>query len=160
MGLPTESREDRKMPIEVAKKIPLDAARFNIAVPYPGTAFYQTALAEGKLNIGDDWVNCSNQHYLSDNDLPYSPQGTSDNELVLAVFLANMRFTFRPSVLLHMLFADSMAGGTVISVHTKWYRSWRTWRDVVKLALFLMRRSVVIIFKGGVLPLFSHKAAN
>jgi len=127
MGLPTETAEDRKMSIKVAKQVPLDAARFNVACPYPGTALYETAKAEGRLNIGEDWVNFSNQHYLSNDDLPYTPEGTEKCELVLAVFLANMRFILRPKTLLHMLFADSMAGGTVVSVHSNWYTSAKMW---------------------------------
>ncbi|MBT3552980.1 MAG: B12-binding domain-containing radical SAM protein [Rhodospirillaceae bacterium] len=157
LGLPSETKADRKMSVDVAKRIPLDGARFNIAVPYPGTAFYNTAEAEGRLNIGEDWVNCSNQHYLSNNDLPYTPVGSTANELVLAVFLANLRFTARPEVLFHMLFADSMAGGTVVSVHSKWYKSWKMWKAVFRLLLFLASRSAVILFKGLVLPLFGPK---
>ena len=157
LGLPTETKADRKMSVEMAKRIPLDGARFNIACPYPGTAFYETAKAEGRLNIGEDWINCSNQHYLSDNDLPYTPKGTTANELVLAVYLANMRFMLRPEVLLHMLFADSMAGGTVVSVHSSWYKNLKMWVAVLKLAEFLTRRSAVILFKGFILPLFTRR---
>jgi hypothetical protein len=156
--LPTETKEDRKMSVDMAKRIPLDGARFNIACPYPGTAFYETAKAEGRLNIGEDWVNCSNQHYLSDNDLPYTPKGTTANELVLAVYLANMRFMLRPATLLHMLFADSMAGGTVVSVHSSWYKNLKMWVAVIKLAEFLTRRSAVILFKGYILQLFSRRS--
>jgi len=76
--------------------------------------------------------------------------------LVLAVFLANMRFTFRPEVIFHMLFADSMAGGTVVSVHKKWYKSWKMWVAVFKLSAFLARQSAVILFKGAILPLFAR----
>jgi radical SAM superfamily enzyme YgiQ (UPF0313 family) len=148
MGLPGETREDRKLSVEVAKRIPLDAARFNVACPYPGTKFYEDAKVEGRLNIGEEWVNCSNQHYLSNDDLPYTPKGTTAEELVLAVFLANMRFTLRPKTLLHMLFADSMAGGTVVSVHSGWWRKPAMLAAVLKLAAFLARRSVTICYRG------------
>jgi radical SAM superfamily enzyme YgiQ (UPF0313 family) len=148
MGLPGETQEDRKLSVEVAKRIPLDAARFNVACPYPGTKFYEDAKVEGRLNIGEEWVNCSNQHYLSNDDLPYTPKGTTAEELVLAVFLANMRFTLRPKTLLHMLFADSMAGGTVVSVHSGWWRKPAMLAAVLKLAVFLARRSVTICYRG------------
>ena len=42
-GLPTETRKERLDTARLARKIPLDDARFNIAVPYPGTKLFDLA---------------------------------------------------------------------------------------------------------------------
>jgi len=48
-GFPSETREDMKMTINFAKELNPNYASFHIAVPYPGTKFYETV--SDKLDI-------------------------------------------------------------------------------------------------------------
>jgi radical SAM superfamily enzyme YgiQ (UPF0313 family) len=146
MGLPTETKEDRRLSSQLVRKIPLDGARFNLAIPYPGTAFYRIAEQEGRINKMDDWINFSNQHYMSSDDIPYTPVGTSNIELIYDIFMANMRFSLRPKMLYKILFGLS-SGGTVFSVKKGWYTMPEMWRAVVKLVAFLIRKSGRVLIK-------------
>ena len=152
MGLPTETKEDLRLTSNLARKIPLDGARINVAIPFPGTAFYRIAQEEGRLNIKEDWANCSNQHYLSSDNVPYTPVGMNGSELAYEVLMANLRYTLRPKIILKMLFSPFMVGGTVLSVKKRWYASPGMWYAVIKLGLFLAKRSTMIVLKGGFLP--------
>jgi radical SAM superfamily enzyme YgiQ (UPF0313 family) len=160
MGLPSENGQDRRMTSRFARAVPLDGARFNIAIPYPGTAFYEMAKAEGRLNISENWSNCSNQHYLSSDRLPYTPVGITGSELVYQVFLANVRFMLRPKIILKTLFGPFMVGGTALSMKRGWYKSPRIWLSLAALMAFLSKRSLMIILKGGIAPKFRRFFAH
>jgi radical SAM superfamily enzyme YgiQ (UPF0313 family) len=145
MGLPTETKEDRKLSSKLARELPLDSARFNIAIPYPGTKFYEEAKKEGRLLIVDDWVNFSNQHYMSSDSIPYTPVGTSRAELIYDAFIANLRYTLMPKKLLNILFNPGLSGGTVFSISKTWYTSPKMWYAIIKLAAFILRRYSTIV---------------
>ena len=150
MGLPTETKEDRKLSSRLARELPLDGARFNIAIPYPGTKFYEIAAKEGRLNIMDGWANFSNQHYMSSDNIPYTPVGTSSIELVYDTFIANLRFTLKPGNLIKILFSPFLTGGTVFSIPKKWYRSPKMWFAIIKLSAYIVRRYSMILIKRGI----------
>lgn len=120
-GLPTETRQERYQTLKLACSLPLDGARFNIAIPYPGTRLYEIAKKEERLNISADWSNCCNQYYLQGDDLPYAPSGTDRRVLILDTIIANLTFNLRPYVLYKMLFKSPLSGGGVISLPKKWY---------------------------------------
>jgi len=44
MGLPTETKEERKMTFDLANSLDLDYAKFNNATPYPGTELYDIGM--------------------------------------------------------------------------------------------------------------------
>jgi len=120
-GLPTETRDDRYKTLKLACSLPLDGARFNIAVPYPGTQLYQIAKQENRLNVTQDWQNCCNQHYLQSNTLPYVPINTHPEVLIFDTILANLTFSLKPSTIYKMLFKSPLSGGGVISLPKRWY---------------------------------------
>lgn len=120
-GLPSETRQERYETLKLACSLPLTGARFNIAIPYPGTQLYNIAKQENRLNIHADWSNCSNQYYLQGDDLPYVPLGTDNLVLILDTIIANLAFNLRPSILYKTLFKSPLAGGGVISLPKKWY---------------------------------------
>jgi anaerobic magnesium-protoporphyrin IX monomethyl ester cyclase len=120
-GLPSETREERYQTLKLACGLPLDGARFNIAIPYPGTQLYDIAKRENRLNIHSDWSNCCNQYYLQGDDLPYVSPGTDSLVLIFDTIIANLTFNLRPSILYKTLFKSPLAGGGVISLPDKWY---------------------------------------
>jgi len=157
MGLPTETKKERALSSKLVRKIPLDGARFNVAIPYPGTKFYQIAKEENRLNVKKDWSNFSNQHYMLSDDLPYTPANCTSSELVCDTFLANLKFNLRPKHLLKILFSNFGAGGGVILMQKKWYTSLKVWRQIAALVFFLVKRFCVVLVKGKILSRFSKK---
>jgi radical SAM superfamily enzyme YgiQ (UPF0313 family) len=59
LGLSGESEESMRRTIEFAKKLPLDTAKFDICIPYPGTPYYRELKSEGRIR-SEDWsrYNC------------------------------------------------------------------------------------------------------
>ncbi len=51
IGLPGETKETIEETIRLAKQLPLDLALFHIAVPYPGTDFFEEAKERGWLRM-------------------------------------------------------------------------------------------------------------
>lgn len=146
VGLPTETAEERKLTSKLVRRLPAKGARFNMAIPYPGTKFCEIATKEGRIHIMEDWVNFSNQHYMSSYNIPYTPVGTSIPELVYDTFMANLLFSIRPRTIIDILFGLS-SGATVFSVKKKWYTMPYMWMSVFKLMLFLTRKTFTIVSK-------------
>jgi radical SAM superfamily enzyme YgiQ (UPF0313 family) len=95
LGLPTETREDSLATIDFALRLPLDIAKFNLAVPYPGTELLNMAIAEG-LQVTDDWSNINTAAGLSNTQAFYIPNGRTMTELARLQKRAHTRFYLRP----------------------------------------------------------------
>jgi len=144
-GLPTETKEEREMSSKLARTLPLDGARFNVAIPYPGTKFYQIAKKENRICQMEDWSNFSNQHYMQANTIPYAPEGTAKIELIFETLMINLRFTLRPKILFKMLFTSVLSGGGVISLPPRWYFKPRVVVALMMFGWWIMRRYCVIV---------------
>ncbi|MCM8761094.1 MAG: B12-binding domain-containing radical SAM protein [Candidatus Omnitrophica bacterium] len=120
-GLPTETRKERYDTLKLMCDLPLDGARFNIAIPYPGTKLYRIAKEENSLHIHENWTNCCNQYYLQGDDLPYVPEGTRGVDLIFDTIFANIAFYLRPKILYKTLFKSPLSGGGVLSLPKRWY---------------------------------------
>jgi radical SAM superfamily enzyme YgiQ (UPF0313 family) len=53
LALSGETEESMRRTIEFAKKLPLDIAKFDICIPYPGTGYYRELQAEGRIRSRD-----------------------------------------------------------------------------------------------------------
>lgn len=95
LGLPTETYEDSLATINFALKLPLTAAKFNMAVPYPGTELLEIAKQEG-LQVTDDWSKINTAAGLSNTQAFYIPQGRSMAELAELQKKAHIKFYMRP----------------------------------------------------------------
>jgi len=102
LGLPTETKEDSLATIDFAMKLPLDIAKFNLAVPYPGTELLNMAIAEG-LQITDDWSNINTAAGLSNTQAFYVPKGRTMKELARLQKLAHTKFYLRPKQIWRIL---------------------------------------------------------
>lgn len=102
LGLPTETREDSLATIDFALRLPLDIAKFNLAVPYPGTELLNMAIAEG-LQVSGDWSNINTAAGLSDTEAFYIPRGRTMEELAKLQKRAHTRFYLRPRQLWRIL---------------------------------------------------------
>lgn len=102
LGLPTETTEDSLATINYALKLPLDIAKFNLAVPYPGTELLQIAIEEG-LRVTDDWSKINTAAGLSDTQAFYIPQGRTMKELAALQKKAHTKFYLRPKQIWRIL---------------------------------------------------------
>jgi anaerobic magnesium-protoporphyrin IX monomethyl ester cyclase len=102
LGLPTETREDSLATIDFALRLPLDIAKFNLAVPYPGTELLNMAIAEG-LQVTGDWSNINTAAGLSNSEAFYIPKGRTMAELAKLQKRAHTRFYLRPKQIWRIL---------------------------------------------------------
>jgi anaerobic magnesium-protoporphyrin IX monomethyl ester cyclase len=61
VGLPTETRDDIKMTIDLMRKLRPNYATFSIFTPYPGTELWQMLLQKGVVSEDMDWHRFSHQ---------------------------------------------------------------------------------------------------
>jgi radical SAM superfamily enzyme YgiQ (UPF0313 family) len=138
-GIPTETRQERLETARGARKLPLDDCRFNVAVPYPGTKLYEIAKKEGRLNVKPGWSNFNVQSYMFMDDIPYTPEGTSREELIHDTYMANLRFNLRYKIIKSWLFSP-VSGGMVLTLPKRWYLSPHEIGKLISLALLFAKR--------------------
>ena len=151
-GFPTETKEERRETFKLSQRLPLDNVRFNTAIPYPGTYIYELAKQENRLHVLDEWKNFNVQYYAMFDDLPYFPRGMTKYELIYDTMMSNVR-TYVSLRGLKTLLKSPLTGGGVVSLPEKW--SLEDIADGIKLAFFLSKRFVYIVYKAKVEPLFS-----
>jgi radical SAM superfamily enzyme YgiQ (UPF0313 family) len=92
LGLIGDSRQSMHRTVEFARGLGLDAALFNIAIPYPGTKMYQHIKETGEILVRD-W----SQFYHTSGKMIYTLDGTSLPQEVERFYRrANRRFYLRP----------------------------------------------------------------
>ncbi|MFA4989437.1 MAG: radical SAM protein [Candidatus Omnitrophota bacterium] len=102
LGLPGESIRTCKDTINFAKELDCDLVKFNVAMPYPGSRFFEDYKRMNKISNPErftswfDWVNFSE-------DFIYTPQGMDSNILRYLQRRAMLEFYARPKVILRHL---------------------------------------------------------
>lgn len=138
-GIPGESRKDRRDSLRLARSLPLDSVRFNIATPYPGTRLFEIAKTEGKLNVAENWRNFNVQYYLFGDDIPYVPESAGRYELIFDTIWANFSFYFSLRTLTAMIFKTREIGGGVIPLKKR--------RDSMEFCRSLASLAALIAFR-------------
>jgi len=103
LGLPGETRQTCKDTIRFAKELNCDVTKFNLAIPYPGSRFFEE-LYKNKASIPDpekftpwyDWAD-------DGNGLAYVPEGMTDMELIGLQRKAMFEFYARPKIILNYI---------------------------------------------------------
>ena len=103
LGLPGETKDSAKKTIRFALKLDTDFAKFNLAVPYPGSPFF-----DEHCNLDEDTIEYhkfSSWYIPQKNEkLLYVPKGISQNELIWLQQIAMAAFWLRPSkILTHLI---------------------------------------------------------
>lgn len=93
IGLPGETPDSARRTIEFAREFPKCQSAFNLAMPYPGTAFYDIAMTEG-FRVAN-WSDITTYY-----DLSYTPESMDGDELQLLYKQAVKEAYLRPSFLL------------------------------------------------------------
>lgn len=104
LGLPGENKESCQETIDFAKELDCDIVKFNIAVPYPGSKFFD----EVYKNKNDCFVEPErfNSFYdWSDGNIEpvFVPQGMTAGELIGLQRKAMFEFYARPKVIIRLL---------------------------------------------------------
>lgn len=101
LGLPADTKQSCQKTIDFALSLNIDIAKFNLAIPYPGSAFY-TDFGKGKKS-GEEffsWVDWTNY----EGKLMFVPEGMTSDELKFMQRYAMFRFYLRPLVIINFLF--------------------------------------------------------
>jgi len=99
LGLPNESYEQSLKTIEFAIDCGSDYAVFPITEPYPGTELWVDA---HKFGYFDDSGKHQN-NLLSENSAVWVPNGRTRKELETLSYKANLKFYFRPRIVLNFI---------------------------------------------------------
>lgn len=111
LGLPGENKETCEETIRFAKKLDCDFVKFNIAIPFPGSEFYEMYKHKlsGKLKEEPekftswfDWANIKG-------DLVYTPDGMTSKELLNIQRKAMFTYYIRPHMILRHLIKKSIS---------------------------------------------------
>ena len=138
LGLPTETRKERKAAYWLAKKLSLDYVRFNNATPYPGTRLYEIAKEENRLNPGNNWENlnaCGTfvESPFKKNPLAYVPLTTSEEELRHDILKYNLFYSFRPQSIFKIL-KERIGPAGWLTLPERWYLRPSEWVYLIKFA--------------------------
>ena len=113
LGLPGETRETCLQTIRLAKELDCDMAKFNLAVPLPGSRFYEdhrhelTVDAPEKFTSWYDWSPFSGE-------LLYVPEGMTDQELKNLQRRAMFEFYARPHLVARHLKNGTLSPGNMV----------------------------------------------
>lgn len=142
-GLPTETRFERLHAAALSRRMPLSSARFNIAIPYPGTRLFEIAQQENRLNILPEWKNFNVQYYLFGDDIPYVPESTGKYTLIFDTMWANLRFYLRLKILMTILLKTDITGGNVISLQNR-RTALHFYRDLLRVIFLVTKRFIYL----------------
>jgi len=124
LGLPTETKEESRQTIRLAKKLPLTYAKFSLATPYPGTRLYDMAVAEG-LAVDGDWTRYSTTVGLGRYEPIYAPRGRTTGELKRLQRWANLSFYLTPRRLMSMFEKNAPQNITNLPKVTSFGKLWK-----------------------------------
>jgi radical SAM superfamily enzyme YgiQ (UPF0313 family) len=138
LGLPTETRAERKAAYQLAKELSLDYVRFNNATPYPGTELCRIAQKEGRFNPGKNWENlnaCGTlvESPFKESTLAYIPDTTSERALRCDILKFNLFYSFRLQSIAKIL-KERIASGGWLTLPEKWYLKIDEWIYLIKFA--------------------------
>lgn len=150
-GLPGETRADRVASLNLAISLNVSKARFNNATPYPGTRLYKIAKKENNLNIVGDWENFHPTGVLTslkpfEHPLPYYPQGSTKEEIIMDVLQANMLYFLQASRFWELIRnAFNRKGTKWLALPPKWWMSPHYIRCVFEVIMINCKRLLWLI---------------
>lgn len=98
LGVPGDTRKTCEETIAFAKELDCDFAKFNIAVPLPGSKFFEMYKDQidpndsNKFTSWSDWSDC-------DDGIVFAPEGMTSSELIGLQRKAMFTYYFRPKII-------------------------------------------------------------
>jgi len=110
LGLPGETKKTCQETIAFAKKLDCDFVKFNIAIPYPGSEFYEMHKDKLKEKLKEpekftSWYDWSTYKP----DLVYIPEGMTAQELIRMQRKAMFEFYVRPRIIIRHIIRRSIS---------------------------------------------------
>lgn len=104
LGLPGETKESCQETIKFAKELNCDIAKFNLAIPYPGSKFFEEFSRNKDASLEDSeifnpWYDWTDKHFVP----MYVPEGMNAEELIGFQRKAMFQFYLRPKVIINFL---------------------------------------------------------
>ncbi|MDD5436726.1 MAG: radical SAM protein [Candidatus Omnitrophica bacterium] len=142
LGLPTETREERRAAYALAKELSLDYVRFNNATPYPGTRLYEIAKEEGRLTPGKEWENLNACGTLVESpfktsSLAYVPLTATRGELNNDILKFNLFYSFRLQSVLKIL-KERIGPAGWLALPERWYLKPGEWSYLIRFGLRIL----------------------
>ena len=119
-ALSGETKESMKKTIEFARTLPLDTAKFDICIPYPGTRYYEELKLEGRI-ITDDW----SKYVCHQITVPLFKHPNLSWDIIVYYYKKAFReFYLRPTYVIRRLTRDIKMGDLIYDIQyflkTKW----------------------------------------
>lgn len=95
IGLPEETEREIMDTINLALRLKLRFAIFNIFVPYPGCELYDVLNSQGKIHF-EDWADFTSYPTFTDKEPVYVPDGLTKAKLMNLQRQAMKKFYLRP----------------------------------------------------------------
>jgi len=159
LGLPSETRKERREIVRFVNRLPLGSVRFNTLTPYPGTPVYEEESPRGNVLVKGRWENFGVQYMWEGDDIPYVPEGSDRLGLIYDTMTANLRSYLSPKGIWRML-TQRYAGGNVIKLEKGWYTRWgESWRLISAFTYLITRFLNVAIrhFARSIVPRSSSR---
>ena len=152
-GMPTETREDRKISYDVVGQAMVIETKFNNMIPYPGTPIYEEVKNTDRLVISENWGNFNStlamtRSIFDKTPLPYVPETCSEWELKRDIIRYNYKsYLLNARAIKRIL--TGQKGSSWFLLPDKWYLSLSTW-----VALFHLGFNVIVNLTMALLPIW------
>ena len=107
IGLPGETEQTISRTIDFALELDPDFAKFNRAIPYPGTPFYDEY--KDRIHHADSYQLYNPWNAAPDGEPLFAPEGLSYRRLVALQKKAMRRFYLRPAKALRLIFSGRIS---------------------------------------------------
>jgi len=114
LGMPGETVESCKDTIAFSKKLDCDFAKFNIVIPYPGTELYDKYKDKINPRCGFDDFTSWNGWILGKRNLPFIPQGMTQEKLFKMQALGMFSYYVRPRIIIRWMKLNTLNIGEMI----------------------------------------------
>ncbi len=151
-GMPTETKEDRKISYDVVKKAKVNETKYNNMIPYPGTPIYEELKDTGRVVITENWGNFNStlamtRSIFDKTPLPYVPETCSEWELKRDIIRYNYSSYINFRAIIRIL--TGQKGASWFLLPEKWYLNMSDCKNL----LFLGFNAIVNLFMAS-LPLW------
>ncbi|RME21768.1 MAG: radical SAM protein, partial [Deltaproteobacteria bacterium] len=96
IGMPGETEDSIRRTLAFARKLGTDIAKFNIAVPLPGSAFFEETIGSQRDSLDYDAFHSWFNPFASGRDLVWTPDGLDGRRLVRLQRQGMLRYYLRP----------------------------------------------------------------
>ncbi|MDD5097239.1 MAG: radical SAM protein [Candidatus Omnitrophica bacterium] len=111
-GLSGETEESMKKTVKFAKRLPLDTAKFDICIPYPGTSYFEELESSGRI-LSKDW----SKYVCHQIDQPLFKHPNLGWEMIGKYYKRAFReFYLRPGYIFRRFFRDILKGDLIYDI--------------------------------------------